>query len=193
MIKLKGQKTEKTEEQKKRRIIGTLVLFGGLALGLLLFMNMNRMREASLVTLTEASAAPVASGEVIVHVSGAVNVPGLVTLEDGARVLDAINAAGGFSDDALQDTLNFASLVSDGQKITVPRLGEEQQTGASLININSADAKTLQELPGIGEVMSQNIVDYRNKNGSFTSIEQLKDVPRIGDKLFEQVSALICV
>lgn len=133
-----------------------------------------------------------ASTKVLVHVAGAVNNPGVYTLDGGSRVIDAVEAAGGLSPEADGDALNLAAVVEDAAKITIPKVnagGEDvASTAASgLVNINTADKTTLMTLSGIGEVLAQNIIDYRTKNGPFTNLEELKNVNRIGDKLFEQI------
>ncbi|MEG2642863.1 MAG: ComEA family DNA-binding protein, partial [Eubacterium sp.] len=134
-----------------------------------------------------------ASTKVLVHVAGAVNNPGVYTLDGGSRVIDAVDAAGGLSPEADGDALNLAAVVEDAAKITIPTIhtGEEEGGGSisssGLVNINTADKTTLMTLSGIGEVLAQNIIDYRTKNGSFTNLEELKNVNRIGDKLFEQI------
>ncbi|SDX53754.1 ComEA family DNA-binding protein [Eubacterium barkeri] len=133
------------------------------------------------------------STKVLVHVAGAVNNPGVYTLDGGSRVIDAVDAAGGLSPEADGDALNLAAVVEDAAKITIPTIhtGEEEGGGSisssGLVNINTADKTTLMTLSGIGEVLAQNIIDYRTKNGSFTNLEELKNVNRIGDKLFEQI------
>ncbi len=136
-----------------------------------------------------------AVSEIWVHVAGAVAQPGVVKIPEGSRVIEAIEAAGGLLPEADSTNLNFAAQAQDGQKINVAYAGESasEETGSGLININTADEKTLQELPGIGEVTAANIKAYRESNGPFSSKEQIKEVPRIGDKLFAQIEDLICI
>lgn len=141
--------------------------------------------------------------KIVVQVDGAVNKPGVYNLSGDIRGIDAVNAAGGLRQDADTTALNLASKVQDGAKITVPVKGEQQtaqntsgtasgQSGTQ-ININTASKEELMQLSGIGEVLAQNIIDYRTKNGSFTSVEQIKEVNRIGDKIFEQIKDQIVV
>ena len=143
--------------------------------------------------VTEESAD--SAGKIMVHVAGAVNAPGVYTLPEGSRVIDAIESAGGLAPDADQDALNLAAVVEDASKITVPNTNsegtDESGNANGLVNINQADKETLMTLPGIGEVLAQNIINYREKNGGFTSLEELKEVNRIGDKLYEQIADLI--
>lgn len=134
-----------------------------------------------------------------VHVSGAVELPGVYVIDDGARIVDAIAAAGGFRDDAMTDGLNLARLVIDGEQIVVPARGAESDPSApvtiddGLVNINTADAAELEELPRIGEAMSERIITYRETNGPFRSIDDLANVPRIGPKMLESLRPLVKV
>ena len=139
------------------------------------------------------------SSEIVVHVAGAVNAPGLVHLKSNGepRVADAIEAAGGATASADLDSLNLARVIADGEKITVPdktaQTADANAGSAGVININTADAEQLQTLPGIGKVMAEGIVDYRTKHGGFSTIEEIKEVDRIGDKLFEKIKDKITV
>ena len=149
------------------------------------------------------------SGSVVVHVTGAVSRPGVVTLPPGSRVTDAINAVGGASAEADTQQLNLARVLSDGEQIRVPRIGEvlpEPATqpggntapgartapgksgdgGASgTVNINTASASELEKLPGIGPALAQRIVEYRDSHGPFASVDSLTDVPGIGKAKLE--------
>lgn len=145
---------------------------------------------------------------IYVDVGGAVLEPQVVMLEEGARVFQAIEAAGGQRDDADLRNINLAAVCEDGQKIYVPSAGEEEEgtaagTGTSaaasagpaggLVNINTAGSEELQTLSGVGPGIAQRIIDYRNSEGSFRSIEDLKNVSGIGDKTFEKLRDYICV
>ena len=146
-------------------------------------------------------AVPEETGEIVVFVCGAVVNEGVYRLPAGARLCDALEAAGGFSEDADTSWLNLASFAADGQQIRVPTAEEgqelrekelSQQSSAAgrrdgRININTADVTLLQQLTGVGPVTAQKIVDYREQNGRFQSIEDLKNVSGIGDKTFEKM------
>lgn len=152
-----------------------------------------------------------ADAAIVVDVDGAVGSPGVYELPAGARVADAVAAAGGLATDADTATLNQAAALADGQKVYVPRAGEAAPAGGTgaaegadgtggaapasggLININSAGIEELDELPGIGPATAQAIVDDRAKNGPFASTEDLMRVSGIGEKKFEKLSALICI
>lgn len=129
-----------------------------------------------------ASASP-AVGSVVVDVSGAVEAPGLVEVAAGARVADAIDAAGGASADAVLDELNLARRVTDGEQILVPRAGDEEPAGGGLVNLNQADASELEALPGVGPVLAERIVADREANGPFASLDDLSRVPGVGDAI----------
>ena len=149
--------------------------------------------------------------EVYVDVDGAVVSPGVYRLKDGARVSQAIDAAGGLTAEADVTGLNRASKVADGQKIYVPKVGEQQTVAADggadggavlasgandvagLVNINTASAAELQTLSGIGPSMAQSIIDERSKNGPFASVDDLMRVSGIGEKKLAKIKDCICV
>jgi competence protein ComEA len=149
-----------------------------------------------------ASASPSPEVIVLVDVAGWVRHPGVYEFTEGARVIDAIDAAGGARSGALLEALNLAAPLADGTQILVPREGQEGvappavSDGAvvgSLINVNTATATELEELPGVGEVIAQAIVDYRTENGPFASVDQLLDVSGIGDATLENIRDLVTV
>lgn len=142
------------------------------------------------------------SEEIMVHISGAVNSPGILRLDSSKRVVDALDLAGGARDDADLDRVNLAARLHDEEKIYIPKVGEVQENMTTLasspsssgtsskININSADLSELTKIPGVGEKTAQKILDYR-ANNSFSSIEDIKNVPGIGDKKFESMKDYI--
>lgn len=159
----------------------------------------------------ESSAKSSSAAEVYVDVDGAVVRPGVYRLKDGARVSQAIDAAGGLTTEADVAGLNRASKVTDGQKIYVPTVGEQQAVAADggadggavlasgandvagLVNINTASAAELQTLSGIGPSMAQSIIDERTKNGAFASVDDLMRVSGIGEKKLAKIKDCICV
>ena len=152
-----------------------------------------------------------AETEVYVDVDGAVASPGVYRLKDGARVSQAIDAAGGLTAEADVTGLNRASKVTDGQKIYVPTVGEQQAalaaggaeggaatvsgagSSSGLVNINTASAAELQTLSGIGPSMAQAIIDERTQNGAFASVDDLMRVSGIGEKKLSKIKDCICV
>ena len=150
----------------------------------------------------------------LVHVSGAVTEPGVYYLPPGSRVRDAIEAAGGLLTEADSHNLNLAALLQDGDLIWIPTRppanpnstavapketpndpNDQAPTMAlpGLININTATLVELDTLPGIGPVKAQNIIDYRNSNGPFASIEAIQEVNGIGPVTYEGLKDLISV
>ncbi|MFW7415658.1 helix-hairpin-helix domain-containing protein [Demequina sp. SO4-18] len=123
--------------------------------------------------------------DVIVHVSGAVEEPGLVTLSAGSRIADAIDRAGGAEPDADLSAVNLARRPHDGEQVHVPVAGEAPVAGAPAgpVDVNSATAAQLEELPGIGPVLAERIVADRDENGQFSSLEDLARVSGVGDAL----------
>ena len=145
-----------------------------------------------------------APSNLAVFVSGAVQNPGVFELPSGSRVDSAIKAAGGWANNADREAINLAALLSDGQKVYVKAIGEqplvqedsEQSTTMEppgLIDINTANAEQLDQLPGIGPAKSAEIIAYRQKNGAFDKIEDIQNVSGIGPAIFENIQDLITV
>jgi competence protein ComEA len=143
---------------------------------------------------------------ILVDVAGWVRHPGVYEFHDGDRVIDAIEAAGGARRGAALDALNLAAPLADGTQILVPRREASGPAGSapsapsvdggvasSKVNINSASAVELETLPGIGEVIAQEILDYRTANGPFASVEDLLDVSGIGEVTLENIRDLVTV
>lgn len=163
--------------------------------------------EGAEITDEEASQ-ETPSEQIYVYVCGAVIDPGVYTLAAGARVYEAVEAAGGLSDDAAADYVNLAAELSDGQQLYIPTLTEALEEGLTagsdnsslsdededgLININTATSEELQALPGIGEAKAAAIISYREDNGSFSSIEDITNVSGIGESTFENIKDYITV
>jgi competence protein ComEA len=139
---------------------------------------------------------PAAGTPILVHVLGAVAEPGLYPLADGDRIVDAVAAAGGFTDDADQAALNLARAVADGEQVYVPAMGEEPPPAAAeepggLVNLNTADAAELETLPGLGPERASRIVEWREQNGRFSSVDDLLNVTGIGAKTVSGLAELV--
>jgi competence protein ComEA len=144
-----------------------------------------------------------AGAAIFVHVVGAVAHPGLFSLRDGDRVVDAVAAAGGFAETADQAQVNLARFVSDGEQLVVPVIGAAPTAGTGpgagpgvsggKVNLNTADLSTLETLPRVGPAMAQRIIDWRTSNGRFSSVEDLMSITGVGDKTFQQLKDLVTV
>lgn len=151
-------------------------------------------------TVTTTSAATTV---VVVDVQGAVRRPGLVSVRAGARVADAITAAGGLKPGATTTGLNLARRVNDGEQVLVatpgsaaPNQGAQPAgagAGGNRLDLNLATLEQLDALPGVGPVTARRILDWREENGRFASVDQLREVDGIGDKRFESLRELVTV
>ena len=134
---------------------------------------------------------------IYVHICGQVNSPGVVCLLAGARVYEAIDAAGGLTAEAFCGAVNQAEVLYDGQMVYIPAVGEEytmpQETGDGLVNINTATVEELMTLPGIGESRAEDIVTYRESVGDFQVIEDIMQVSGIKDSAFSKIKDYIKV
>jgi competence protein ComEA len=147
-----------------------------------------------------------------VHVDGAVRSPGVYALESRARIFDAIDAAGGTSDDAELRELNLAALVVDGQKLVVPRSVAQNrdssavsgavdvpapattmpvQAATARINVNTASQRVLESLPGIGPVTAKRIIERRESDGPFARVEQLRELRIVNASTFGRIKELV--
>lgn len=152
---------------------------------------------------------------IIIHIAGEVKNPGIVKIKEGARIADVIEKAGGLTEKANITNINLAYIIEDGQKITIPSqqqdtqeyisndsgqgiIEENQKTNTestknTTVNINKANKEELQTLQGIGESTATKIIEYRKQNGEFKQIEDIKNVPGIGDAKFEAIKGGIKV
>jgi competence protein ComEA len=134
-----------------------------------------------------------------VHILGAVESPGVYQFRDGDRVVDAIAAAGGFTATADQQTVNLARFLTDGEQILVPVEGAAPHPvpapgdPGGKVNLNTASSAELETLPRIGPATAERILAWRETNGRFGSVDDLLNVPGIGDKTFESLKELVTV
>ncbi len=178
------------------------VLFGLLCAGLILLVSKPKSGRAILLR------PPPTSAPVVVNVDGAVQFPGVFSLPVHSRVEDAVEAAGGFAENARPGSINLAALLEDGSHIYVPYQSAEINSGTengertvglsesgemiSLININQASLEVLVTLPGIGPVTAEKIISYREEH-TFTRIEEIQKVPGIGPATYEDIKMYITV
>jgi competence protein ComEA len=156
---------------------------------------------------TSGSASSLTAGVVVVHVVGQVRRPGVLRLAVGARVVDALEAAGGPTRQADLARVNLARVVVDGEQLLVPAPGDPDPVvgggsagvpgpaspigGGALVSLNGADVAALDTLPGVGPVIAQRIVEWRTEHGRFTAVDELAEVSGIGEKLLAQVRPLV--
>lgn len=225
-------KSEARPNYRNIALVGAaIVLVIGVVFALMGYLN---SAEASSFEVTKAddaaersddgmeSVAEPASVQVCVYVTGHVVHPGVVYLDEGSRVADAIEACGGMTDDASAESLNLARIVADGEQIQVQSVAEMEaasqtvvpsgssasvasgpssqvasgpssQVASGKVNINTADSSQLQTLSGVGESKAKKIIDYREANGPFKSIEDLANVSGIGEKTVENLREYICI
>lgn len=134
---------------------------------------------------------------IYVHVCGCVKNPGLYTFASGTRAGSAVEKAGGFTKKADLSAVNLAAILTDGMQLYVPSVKEEMSGSVSqkstLVNINTAIKDELMTLSGIGEARAEAILSYREENGFFSSIEDIKNVSGIGEGIFERIKNMITV
>lgn len=152
---------------------------------------------------TGAGGAPAA--EVVVHIAGAVVRPGVLRVPAGGRVIDAVDAAGGLTLDADAARVNLAAKLSDGQRVFVPRAGEAPPAevggpgavgpgdAGMPVDLNTADARALESLPGVGPATAAAIIEHRTQRGPFRSVDDLRSVRGIGDAKLAQLRSRVTV
>lgn len=149
---------------------------------------------------------------IMVHIIGGVAKPGVVKIKEGGRIEDAIEAAGGLTEDSDISNVNLAYVLDDGVKVKIPTIDDEsketeetyisEDSGknvilqedekvGSIVNINKATQTELETLPGIGPSLADRIISYREQNGKFKKIEDIKNVAGIGDSKFENIKDFI--
>lgn len=147
--------------------------------------------------------------KIIIHVAGEVNNPGIISLKQGSRIIDAIESAGGLTEDADISNVNLAYELEDAQKIYIPSIYDLEEIAViqensenilssgvkknSKVNINKANEGELQNLTGIGLSIAKRIVQYRNENGNFKNLEDIKNVSGIGESKYENIKDEICI
>lgn len=197
----------------RRHVVAVLILIGAGVLVALAVITTSSATPVTIEVNTPVSTVPTPSASptateastMKIHVLGEVNRPGVVTVPEAAIVQEAVEAAGGFTEDADPAHLNLAAPLSAGQQIIVGSRSEPQGeirgggseavggTGEGLINLNTATTDQLQELPGVGPVLAAAILDWRERNGGFSAVADLQEVSGIGPKSFEKLAPLVTV
>ena len=225
------------EISNKTKIILSVVLIIALIIGFAIYtmVNNNKNSELTIADMLVSNEADVNENQakdnavdvnnenlqeetekIAVHIIGEVNKPGIIYLEEGARINDAIEEAGGETKEADLAQVNLAYVLQDGQKIYIPNKKEKittyiiQESGNNgvveensntneskgeneKVNINTASQSELDGLPGIGDSIAKRIIDYREQNGNFKSIEELKEVKGIGEAKFEEIKDRVTI
>jgi len=176
--------------RKSWRAFAVLLAVIALAAGWLWWQGQPREITALPGPSASGSAVPIAGGEVVVHVAGGVRHPGLVRLPAGSRVADAIDRAGGAKSPRLLDSVNLARVLVDGEQILLGASGSAAASGGKP-SLSSATATELEQLPGVGPVLAQRIVQWRTDHGPFRTVDDLNEVSGVGDALMEQIRPLV--
>jgi competence protein ComEA len=193
------------EKIRKFQLVDGLLILGIVLLVIGIGMNFkSNFLEKAEIKVTSKNISPTpkvdiqVNNKVKIDIAGEVIKPGVYELNNGDRIIDALVMAGGLAAKADRDwvekNLNQAEKLVDGQKIYIPKIGEEIKVDNkilgktdSIIRLNTATIEDLDKLTGIGPAIAQRIIDYREKNGGFKDINELKLVSGIGDKLFEKI------
>ena len=196
-----------------------IVILGVIFLGIIIYIiytsiSNNRYEEIDFdefINIEQKEEIQEEKRNIILHISGEVVTPGIIKIEEGSRVIDAIEAAEGITEKADLNKVNLAYVLSDGQKIYIPSIYDNEDKELitdnigeniieesfvkqdSKININTATQTELETLTGIGPSTAMKIINYRKENGIFKNIEDIKNVPGIGESKFQAIKENICV
>lgn len=198
-----------------KQIIIISVLLLVIIAGIFIYLYQNHSTDYSFLEISESTVnsevSNVLEEKIVIHIAGQVANPGIVELKDGARIVEAIEAAGGVTSDANLEKINLAYVLEDGMKVYIPSIADEDEnnyvtTGSSgvssnssnatqtlKININTASVDDFSKIPGIGSSIASRIVEYRKENGKFSTIEDIKNVSGIGDAKFNNIKNYIYV
>lgn len=196
---------------KKIEIIGIILLIFGIIYIIKIKIDESNNMDLMLETNTNEIIASSNNEEktmIKVHIDGQIKNRGVVELEEGSRLVDAIEKSGGLTEEADTSNINLADILQDGEKVyiyskqeveelkSIGKLNEEIDNTTkkdNKININTATQAELEEITGIGSSLAQKIIEYRESNGKFKDIEELKNVSGIGDKKFESMKSQITI
>ncbi len=202
---------------KQKIIIGVAILAIVVGIGVYFLVINNQQKEYEVNEfLSSDETERSKESTIMIHITGEVNNPGIIELQEESRIADAIEVAGGVTENADLNEVNLAFVLSDGQKIYIPNKNEKEldqekayitsESGNNVIvkdkieggkkqkvNINEAKQEDFEQLPGIGPSIAKKIVEYREQNGKFTSIDELQEVKGIGKAKFENIKEYIMV
>ena len=202
---------------KQKIIIGVAILAIVVGIGVYFLVINNQQKEYEVNEfLSSDETERSKESTIMIHITGEVNNPGIIELQEESRIADAIEVAGGVTENADLNEVNLAFVLSDGQKIYIPNKNEKEldqekayitsESGNNVIvkdkieggkkqkvNINEAKQEDFEQLPGIGPSIAKKIVEYREQNGKFTSIDELQEVKGIGEAKFENIKEYIMV
>ena len=167
----------------------TLALLSALAL--LIGWILWPQTETETITFEPEEFSSPSNSKISVHLVGEVNSPGLYELQIGSRVSDALDLAGGFTANASISSVNLARILIDGEQLVVKSQESYQQELDSKVSINEADVEKLDSLPGVGPSIASRIIEHREQNGPFRSVEQLTEVSGIGPKMLSNIKDLV--
>lgn len=203
--------------QKQKIIIGIAVLVVIAGIAIYFFITNNQKGDFDINEIMVKEEIGEDKGDTImVHITGEIKEPGIIELPSEARIADAIEAAGGVTEEADLEEVNLAFVLSDGQKVYIPNKSEKEISGEKVyitagsgnnvivedkveggknqkVNINEAKQEDFEQLPGIGPSIAKRIVEYREQNGKFTSIDELQEVKGIGEAKFENIKEYVMV
>lgn len=196
-------------ENKKRIIAITIAILICIIIGGILIYKQENYTEFENIEILDTTPGEIIAKEknIKIHISGETNYNGILELPEGSRIDDAIKQAGGITQNADINKINLAYELSDGQKLYIPSIDEEEikeyiteNSGIGLdeekdekININKATQTQLETLPGVGPSVALKIIKYREENGKFTNIEELKNVSGVGENKYQELKELIKV
>jgi len=197
------------EKLRKMSWLDAFLIMGLLCLVVGVSLEINQSREGKVEVFKKEvtpTISPAAAGlNIVVEVAGAVQNPGVFEMKAGERIFEALALAGGLAGEAdrewVEKNINKSEKLKDGQKIYIYRVGEERNREIDekinsgevkgLVSLNQATQSELESLPGVGPVMAGKIINYREENGGFRNVEEVKLVAGIGDKLYEGIKDLI--
>ena len=155
------------------------------------------LSEVQSTPVTESSTEPI---KIYVHICGEVNNPGVYELAEGSRIFEAVEAAGGFTEEAAQASLNLAQVISDEEQIVIltqdeaaEKARQEREQAAGIVNLNTASKEQLMTLTGIGESRAEDSLRYRQESGGFQAIEEIMNVPGIKESAYLKIKDSITV